>query len=286
MYNILAGQRGVAVQTYKLNNGLEIPAVGFGTWQTPAGEVTVKSVREALRVGYTHIDTAAAYENEASVGKAIRESGLPREKLFITTKLWNSDRGYDRTLAAFDWSLKELKLDYLDLYLIHWPDAKDKEKNISSWQALERLCKEGRVKTIGVSNFKQQHLQPLLDAAEIKPAVNQIEYHPGFRQPELVDFCRQNDILIEAWSPLGSGRILQDKNLQAIAQKYNKSVAQICLRWCLQNGTLPLPKSVTPARIKENYQVCDFVIAAEDLQFIDALPEFGWSGLNPDSVPF
>ncbi|MDR2428675.1 MAG: aldo/keto reductase [Candidatus Margulisbacteria bacterium] len=274
------------MQNLKLNNGVSIPEIGFGTWQTPDGETAVRAVKTALEYGYTHIDTAACYENEASVGHAVRESGIPREKLFITTKLWNTERGYDSALKAFAASLQKLQLEYIDLYLIHWPDNKNPEPNIASWKAFEKLYKEGLIKALGVSNFQPRHLRPLLDMAEIKPAVNQIEYHPGYRQEETVEFCRKHDILVEAWSPLGCGRILQDSNLRRIAQKYNKSIAQLCLRWCRQNGTLPLPKSVTPERIKENLRVFDFEISAEDMQYINDLPQFGWSGLEPDKVDF
>jgi diketogulonate reductase-like aldo/keto reductase len=274
------------MQNYKLNNGVSIPAVGFGTWQTPPGEATVNAVKTALEYGYTHIDTAACYENEESVGQGIRESGVPREELYVTTKLWNTERGYDSALKAFDQSLQKLRLDYVDLYLIHWPDNKSPEPNLASWKAFEKLYKEGRIKSIGLSNFQPQHIQPLLDLAEVPPAVNQIEYHPGFPQKETVDFCRKHGILIEAWSPLGSGRILQEQSLQQIAQKYHKSIAQLCLRWCLQNGILPLPKSVTPVRIKENLQVFDFAIAPEDMRRIDELPQFGWSGLDSAKVDF
>ncbi|MDR2431005.1 MAG: aldo/keto reductase [Candidatus Margulisbacteria bacterium] len=274
------------MQNLKLNNGVSIPEIGFGTWQIPDGETTAQAVKTALEYGYTHIDTAACYQNEIGVGRAIRESGVPREKLFVTTKLWNTERGYDSALRAFAASLQKLQLEYLDLYLIHWPDNKNPALNTASWQALEKLYQEGLIKALGVSNFKPRHLQPLLDTAEIKPAVNQIEYHPGFRQEETVEFCQKHHILVEAWSPLGSGRILQNPDLQRIAQKYNKSTAQLCLRWCRQNGTLPLPKSITPERIKENAQALDFEISAEDMQRINALPQFGWSGSDPDKMDF
>lgn len=274
------------MQTYKLNNGISIPSVGFGTWQTPSGNVAAQAVKTALQTGYAHIDTAAVYENETGVGQGLRESGKPRPEIFITSKVWNSERGYNATLRAFAKTLDDLQLDYLDLYLIHWPDAKNPAVNIATWQAMETLYKDGKIKALGVSNFKPKHLQTILDTAEIKPAVNQIEFHPGHLQKETVEFCRQHDILIEAWAPLGTGRMLTNAVLQNISGKYQKSVAQLCIRWCLQHGVLPLPKSVTPARIAENLQVFDFTISEEDMQTIDALPDFGWSNMDPDTVPF
>ena len=268
---------------------MKIPAIGFGTWQTPDGEIAVEAVKCALAAGYRHIDTAAVYGNEDSVGLAIAESGIPREELFITSKLWNTERGYDKTLRAFDQSLKKLSLDYLDLYLIHWPAVRmdDWEKvNNDTWRAMEHLHRSGRIRAIGVSNFLVHHLRPLMDKASVLPLVDQIEYHPGQMQEETVDFCRQHDILVEAWSPLGTGRMLTNTLLIEVAEHYHKSVAQLCIKWCLQNGTLPLPKSVTPQRIVENLQVTDFHISAEDMKTINDLPYIGGSGLNPDTIDF
>lgn len=274
--------------TYKLTNGVEIPCIGFGTWQTPDGEVAVDSVKAALKAGYRHIDTAAAYGNEEGVGKAIKESGIDRKEIFVTSKLWNSDRGYDKTIKAFELSLKKLDMEYMDLYLIHWPsNKKDGQKvNSDTWKAFEELYNSGKIKAIGVSNFLQHHLESLMEEAEVAPMVNQIEFHPGFMQEEVVSFCKSKDILIEAWSPLGTGKLLKNKELIEIAGKYNKSVAQLCIRWCLQNGTLPLPKSVTPERIVENAKVFDFEISQEDIKAINAMPYIGGSGLNPDTVKF
>lgn len=273
---------------YILNNGIGIPCVGFGTWQTPDGEVALASVLEALEAGYRHIDTAAYYFNEESIGKAIRESEVSREDLFITTKLWNGDRGYDTTLRAFEKSMANLGLEYLDLYLIHWPAAKGDWQKINSdtWAAFEKLYEDGRVRAIGVSNFKPHHLEPLMDKARVSPMVNQIEFHPGFMQMETVEFCRENEIIVEAWSPLGTGKVLSNDTLKDIAARYGKSVAQLCIRWCLQHKTLPLPKSVTPERIRENAEVFDFSIEEKDMETIDNLPYIGGSGLDPDKVNF
>lgn len=276
---------------YKLANGLEIPCVGFGTWQTPDGQIAVDSVLAALDAGYRHIDTAAAYNNESGVGEALRKSPLSREEVFVTTKLWNSERGYEKTLAAFEVSMKKLGLDYLDLYLIHWPAAKGspeewQKTNADTWRAFEELYESGRVKAIGVSNFWPHHLKALTETAKIKPMVNQIEFHPGLLQEENRAVCKANDILIQAWSPLGSGRLLLDKTLDGLAAKYGKTPAQVCIRWCLQHETLPLPKSVTPARIIENADVFDFELSGEDMAAIDAMPNVGGSGLHPDEVNF
>lgn len=274
--------------TFKLSNGVDIPCIGFGTWQTPDGDVAINSVKHAINAGYRHIDTAAIYGNEKSVGRAILESPIKREKLFITTKLWNSERGYDKTLKAFEKSLTSLGMEYLDLYLIHWPAVKANgvKINAETWKAIEKLYKDGVIKAIGVSNFLAHHLKDLLETAEIVPMVNQIEFHPGYMQTETVEFCKSNNILIEAWSPLGTGKLLSNPELKRIADKYNKSVAQVCIRWCLQNKTLPLPKSVTPARIEENADIFDFIISDTDMKTINKMPFIGGSGLNPDKINF
>lgn len=275
---------------YTLSNGVAIPWVGFGTWQTPDGQVAAESVKTALAAGYRHIDTASIYRNETGVGQGIRESGVPREEIFVTTKIWNNKRGYEKTRESVEKSLERLGLDYLDMVLIHWPAAPHRvenweELNQSTWQALTDLYKEGNIRAIGVSNFKPHHLKALLEA-EVKPMVNQIELHPGMTQQETVDLCKEHGILLEAWSPLGCGRLLDHPFLGELAAKYGKSVAQVCIRWCLQKGFLPLPKSVTPARIQQNAQVFDFVISDEDMAAMDTMENVGWSGLDPDEVDF
>jgi len=276
--------------TFKLSNGYTIPCVGYGTWQTPDGETAVSSVKEAIRIGYRHIDTAAVYGNEKSVGRALDECGVDKKEIFVTSKLWNKFRGYDSTMKAFEKTMDDLGLDTLDLYLIHWPaNAKQYDDpdalNLSTWKAMTELYKQGRIKAIGVSNFLPHHLEPLMQT-EVAPMVNQIEYHPGYMQSNTVEYCKKNGILVEAWSPLGCGRVLNNEDLLKIAQKYEISVAQLCIRWCLQNGVLPLPKSVTPSRILENSLVFDFCISDEDMKAINSMGLFGFSGNDPDKVDF
>lgn len=273
-----------------LRNGYGIPCIGYGTWQTPDGETARTSVSKAIGLGYRHIDTAAAYGNEASVGAGIKDSGIARSDLFITSKVWNTERGYDKTMKAFEKTLSDLGTDYLDLYLIHWPASSSQfdsweEMNLSTWKAMTELYQSGQIRAIGVSNFKEHHLKALMET-EVVPMVDQIEFHPGQMQAETVAFCRKHDILVEAWSPLGTGRMLSNEMLMDIALKYRKSVAQICVRWALQNQVLPLPKSVTPSRIAENKDIFDFEISADDMAMINSMPYVGGSGLDPDEVDF
>lgn len=262
---------------YILSNGVKIPVIGFGTWQIPDGEVAYNAVKAALEVGYHHIDTALAYQNEVSVGKAIKDSGISREEVFVTTKLPAQIKGYKETLKAFEQSLTNLGLDYIDLYLIHAPKPWDvqtdgmeyMEQNIASWKAFEKLYQEGKIKSIGVSNFQPRHLEVLIKNTTIVPMVNQILLNPNVVPYENIEYCNKHNILIEAYSPLATGRILDDERLARVAEKYNRSVAQICIRWSLQKGFLPLPKSKTPSRIKENLEVFDFEISQEDMLLIE-----------------
>lgn len=275
---------------FELSNGYKIPCVGFGTWQTPDGETAVQAVKAAIEAGYRHIDTAAAYGNESSVGLGIKASGVAREELFVTSKLWNTERGYEKTMAAFEKTLKDLQLDYLDLYLIHWPASHHQfenweELNLGTWKAMTELYKAGKIKAIGVSNFLPHHMKALLET-EVKPMVNQIRFHPGLMQKELVKYCKDLGMLVQAYSPLGTGSMLKDETLMAIAAKYNKSVAQLCIRWVLQHGVNPLPKSVTPSRIEDNTKIFDFVIDEEDMKIIDAMKYCGEPVNHPDEVDF
>ena len=222
---------------------------------------------------------------------AIKKSNVARKDLFVTSKVWNTDRGYDNTLKAFDKSLSDLQLDYLDLYLIHWPATEHrfenwKEINGETWAALEKLLADGKVRAIGVSNFMPHHLKPLLETAKVQPMVNQIEFHPGYTQHECVDFCKEHNIVIEAWSPLGTGAVLNNHILMSIAHKYQKSVAQICLRWVLQHGVLPIVKSVTPKRIEENIEIFDFVISNDDMKLINNITNCGGICQHPDKINF
>ncbi|TWD98832.1 diketogulonate reductase-like aldo/keto reductase [Neobacillus bataviensis] len=267
--------------TTTLNNGVEMPWLGLGVFQVKDGEEVISSVKTALEVGYRSIDTAAIYKNEEGVGQAIVESNVPREELFITTKLWNADQGYETALAAFEKSLEKLGLEYLDLYLIHWP-LPSQGKYVETWRALEKLYKDGRVRAIGVSNFKVHHLEDIIANCEIKPMVNQVEYHPRFNQRELHDFCKKNGIQLEAWSPLMQGGLLDDPTLVEIAKKYNKSTAQIIIRWDIQTGVVTIPKSVKPHRIAENADIFDFELSQEDLEKINALNQDKRMFADPD----
>ncbi|MFS0873379.1 aldo/keto reductase [Paenibacillus xylanilyticus] len=269
--------------TTTLYNGVKMPWLGFGVFKVKDGEEVVEAVKTAIQAGYRSIDTAKAYNNETGVAQGIRESGVAREDLFITTKVWNSDQGYESTLAAFEASMQRLELEYLDLYLIHWP-VKGKYKD--TWRALEKLYKEGRIRAIGVSNFQIHHLEDLMMDATIKPAVNQVELHPLLIQSELRDYCSKHQIQIEAWSPLGQGNLLEHPLLQDIAAKYGKSPAQVILRWDLQNGIVTIPKSVTPQRIRDNADLYDFELTAEEVELINGLNENKRFGSDPDNFNF
>lgn len=273
--------------TTVLHNGVEMPWFGLGVFKVEDGPELVEAVKAAIKAGYRSIDTAAIYENEKAVGEGIRagikEAGITRKDLFITSKVWNADQGYETTLAAYEESLNKLGLDYLDLYLVHWPvEGKYKE----TWRALETLYKENRVRAIGVSNFQIHHLQDVIKEAEIKPMINQVEYHPRLTQKELQMFCKEQGIQMEAWSPLMQGQLLDNDILQEIANKYDKSIAQIILRWDLQNEVVTIPKSTKEHRIIANAAIFDFELAREDMEQIDALNENYRVGPDPDNFDF
>jgi len=268
----------VTTATVSLSSGHAIPQVGLGVWQTPAGATARQAVLEALRVGYRHVDTARIYGNEVDVGAAVRSSGVAREQVFVTTKLWNDDQGYDRTLRAFDASLQRLGLDYVDLYLLHWPVA---GKRLDSWRALERLYEEKRARSIGVSNFLVPHLKELLHAAKHRPAVNQIELTPFLQRRDTTAFCRQHGIVVEAYSPLTHGRRMDHPVLADVARRVGRSVAQVLLRWSVQHGNVVLPKSTRASRIAENAQLFDFALDAREMADLDALEEGLVTGWDP-----
>ena len=276
--------------TYKLTNGVEIPVIGYGTWQVE-GEVAVASVEEAIKAGYRHIDTAQAYGNEKFVGEGIRRSGIARDELFVTTKLTNANHSYDLTMSSFVQSLKDLGLDYVDLFLVHWPcpiQVRDRwqDANAETWRAIEELYADGRIRAIGVSNFHQRHIDALLQTAKVAPMVDQIRLCPGCTQDEVVDYCRKNNILLEAYSPLGRGQVSEVEKINKIASKYGKSASQIAIRWSLDMGFLPLPKSVTPSRIRDNLNVFDFELTKDEVETLKNLT--GCAGLapDPDTMPF
>ena len=275
---------------YVLSNGIKIPCVGFGTWKLPNGQSTVDIIKAAIDCGYRHIDTAFAYQNEYSVGEAVRECGLKRSELFITSKLDNPDHGYENTIKEFDMTMTNLGIDYLDLYLIHWPiplSYRDcwKEMNEGTWKAFEELYQEGKIKAIGVSNFLEHHIDALLETANIAPMVDQLELHPQYPQRDAVNYCKEKRIILEAWSPLIKGQ-MDHPILKELAQKYNKTAAQILLRWSIQHGFLPLPKTSTIERMKENADIFDFELSLDDIEAMKALEMYGLTGAHPDSAPF
>jgi len=276
--------------TYTLRNGVKVPCLGFGTWQISEKHMP-GAIAAALEAGYRHFDGATAYGNEEAVGAALKAGGVPRGSLFVASKVWSDDRGFEKTIAACKASLKRLDMEYLDLYLVHWPfspkqDDAWREKNRDTWRAMETLYRDGLVRAIGMSNFLPHHLQPLLEDADVLPMVDQIELHPGQRQTRTLEFCRANGILAEAWGPLGHQKLVLNDDLRAVGERYGKSAAQVCIRWCIQLGVVPLPKSRRPARIAQNADVFDFTLSDGDMKLIDELPYLGGSGLDPDTVRF
>lgn len=269
-----------------LSNGVAIPEIGFGTYKSVAGE-DKEVIKNAVLQGYRHLDSAAFYNNEVILGESVRESGIKREEMFITTKIWKDDLGIDRARMSFNQSLERLGMDYVDLLLIHWPKAdlaSDDWRRLDreTWKVMEDLYKEKRVRAIGVSNFLPHHLMNLIETADIMPMVNQIEFHPGYAQTAVVEFCKKHQIQVEAWSPISRGRIFEEPLLMELAEKYNKSIAQVCLKFALQSGVIPLPKASSRERMNENKDIYDFTIEEEDIYRIITLPQIGWSGEHPD----
>ena len=252
-----------------LSNGVKIPSIGFGTYKSGNDEETAKIVKNALNLGYKMIDTASFYNNEVGIGKGIKESGIDRKDIFLVTKLWNDDHGYDNTIEAFNKSLNNLQVDYIDLYLIHWPN----KLNAETWRAFEYLYEVGKIKAIGVCNFKIEHLEELKKTAKIMPMVNQVEIHPFSTKNNIINYCKDNNIKVVAWSPISRGRVLSNELMIDLSQKYKKSIVQIVLRWHMQKGVIPIPKSSNENRIKENIDIFDFEISSEDMKAIDSLDE-------------
>ncbi len=265
-----------------LNNGVVIPRLGLGVYQSPPGQVTQRAVEYALKIGYRHIDTARIYNNESDVGTALRKSGIKREDVFITTKLWNSDQGYETALKACDDSLRRLGLKYLDLYLIHWPVPEIRNE---SWKALTKLLRDGKARSIGVSNYTIRHLTELLENTDVVPMVNQVEFSPFLYQKQLLDYCENNKIQLEAYSPLTQGEKLNHPRIQQIAKKHNKTPAQVLIRWSLQHNLVTIPKSVREERIKENSQVFDYNLTTEDMRILDSLDENFRNSWDPTNAP-
>ncbi|MFY3790830.1 aldo/keto reductase [Ureibacillus sp. MALMAid1270] len=271
------------VPSKTLENGVKMPYLGLGVYKMTDREEALQAITKALEVGYRSIDTAALYDNETEVGEAIRSSNIPREEIFVTTKVWNKDQGYDNTLRAFETSLKKLGLDYIDLYLIHWPVE---DKFLDTYRAIERLYDEKLIRVPGVSNHHQHHLEKIFAKANVKPMVDQIELHPYLSQKPLLNFCKENGIAVTAWGPLGRGQIVEDEKIVQLANKYNKTAAQIILRWHYQNDVITIPKSVTPSRIEENINIFNFELIQEDIQAIDALNRDYRTGKDPDNFHF
>ncbi len=273
-------------ECYTLNNGVKIPCIGYGTYKATEG-AGEKTISHAIKVGYRYFDTASFYGTEGDIAKAVKESNIPREEFFYATKVWKEEMGYEQTKEAFEKSLKNLQTNYLDLYLIHWPIPSFgykgwKQLTVDTWRAMEELYKEGKIRAIGFSNFLPHHIENILDNCTIRPMVNQLEFHPGYTQEAAVNYCKENNIQVQAWSPIGRARMLNDPLLVELAEKYNVSSAQICLRFALQKQIIPLPKTTSIERMKENKNIFSFSISKEDMYRLDTMPQVGWSGEHPD----
>ncbi|MFC0014150.1 MULTISPECIES: aldo/keto reductase [Allobacillus] len=266
--------------TVTLSNGVKIPGFGLGVYKVEDGDTVIHAVSSALKNGYRHIDTATIYDNEKGVGQAVKESGVPREEIFITSKVWNDDQGYESTLKAFEETLEKLDTEYLDLYLIHWPVS---GKYKDTYRALEKLYEEGKVRAIGVSNFHVHHLEDLMNDCTITPMIDQVEFHPHLTQSDLRKFCQENNIQFEAWSPLKKGRLFEDPTLMEIAETHGKTVAQVMLRWDIQHDVVTIPKSIREKRIVENADVFDFTLSEEEMKRIDEMNRDERTGSNPDT---
>ncbi|WP_208589732.1 aldo/keto reductase [Gracilibacillus suaedae] len=269
--------------TLKLNNGTEIPAVGLGVYKAEPGDEVYHAVKSALELGYRHIDTASLYANEEGVGQAIKDSGIPREEIFVTTKVWNDEQGYEETKAAFKRSLERLQMDYVDLYLVHWPVP---GKFTETYKALEEIYHDGKAKAIGVSNFEPHHLEELLKEAKVTPVVNQVELHPQLQQQAVRDFCKKHDIKVEAWAPLGKARYFDHPILQELAAKHNKKSSQIIVRWQYQSGIITIPKSVNKERQQENVDIFDFELLDEDIEKMKSMDANNRIGAHPDEFDY
>ena len=272
--------------TYTLSNGVQIPCIGFGTYNAKGGD-NLEINRTAIQAGYRYFDTASLYETERVLGQAVRESGIPREEFFIVSKLWHDERGYHEAKEAFARTLDRLQMDYLDLYLIHWPRAMEgdtdwKEKDLDTWRAMEELQAEGKIRGLGLSNFLPHHIELILNNCKVRPVVDQLEIHPGYTQEAAVRYCQEHEIRVQAWSPLGRSAMLEHPILKEFAEKYQKSVAQICLRFLLQKGIIPLVKSSSMERMKQNQDIFDFEISEEDMSFLNNMPQNTWLGEHPD----
>ncbi len=272
--------------TYILSNGQQIPCLGFGTYN-PAGGDNVKIIQTAIEAGYRYFDTASKYETERDLGRAVRESGIDRKDFFIASKAWIDEMGYEETKQALDRTLNRLQTDYLDLYLIHWPrraenDTDWKERGVETWRAMEELYEQGKIKGLGLSNFLPHHMENILQNCKVKPVADQLELHPGYMQQTATAFCKENGVAVQAWSPLGRAKLLEDALLLKLAAKYGKSPAQICLRYLLQKGMIPLVKATKEERMKQNADVFDFEIEKDDVWMLDCMPQTAWSGEHPD----